>query len=307
MRRTLPIASPPNGFPTLPPKPSRSPRSSAQVTISLCPAPRNSRSPEKHSALNRSSKIPPSPSYSSSCATPPAPLRHTPPAAFSTPVFPLTASTNPANLFSISIAWKILPALTLLFPPARFRRPALASPLHCPSAKNAIMIRGLSIFPLAVHFEILCRLSHNRCDTNQWIIWTPIYLPGIPTPLPAKHSSTWSAATTSASMAPSTPASSSAWSSTTRNSPGFTTSPNSLSALTKRSPPRSLSRPSTPPRPLLWRGKCLSPRNQATISRKNISTPSNAIPPSSLSTPNSPDSSTTSRPTPQVPNFSRIP
>src|SRR6266850_255453 len=232
-----------------------------------------------------------------------------------------TSSTYPANLFSISIAWKILPALTLLFPPARFRRPAIASPLHCPSAKNAIMIRGLSIFPLAVHFEILCRLSHNRCDTNQWIIWTPIYLPGIPTPLPArnsslsawrcssstKHSSTWSAATTSASMAPSTPASSSAWSSTTRNSPGFTTSPNSLSALTKRSPPRSLSRPSTPPRPLLWRGKCLSPRNQATISRKNISTPSNAIPPSSLSTPNSPDFSTTSRPTPQVPNFSRIP
>src|SRR5882724_11555887 len=162
MRRTLPIASPPNGFPTLPPKPSRSPRSSAQVTISLCPAPRNSRSPEKHSALNRSSKIPPSPSYSSSCATPPAPLRHTPPAAFSTPVFPLTASTNPANLFSISIAWKILPALTLLFPPARFRRPAIASPLHCPSAKNAIMIRGLSIFPLAVHFELLCpRETHH--------------------------------------------------------------------------------------------------------------------------------------------------
>src|SRR6267378_5919896 len=122
-----------------------------------------------------------------------------------------------------------------------------------------------------------------------------------------RPSSIWSAATMSASMAPSTPASSSGWSSTTRGSPGFITFPNSSCASTKLSPPKSQSRRNTRPQPSLSPEKCLSPPNLVTISKKNTLTPSNAIPPSSSNMPSSPASSTTSHPTRQVPNFWPIP
>src|SRR5229473_5121675 len=119
--------------------------------------------------------------------------------------------------------------------------------------------------------------------------------------------STWNAATTSARTATSTPASSSAWSSTTRNSPGCTTSPNSSSASMKLWLPRSPSPPNTPAAPSRSPEKCLFPRNPATPSRKNTSTPSSATLRLSSITLSSHASSTTSLPTPLPRSFFKFP
>jgi len=103
-------------------------------------------------------EVPPSPNFSSSCATPPARQPPMAPAAFSTPVSQPTALRSPASSSSISTTSKILHAPTLPFPPARSPRRGIACPSPCPPASSAITTKFLSVISVS-HLRILCANS----------------------------------------------------------------------------------------------------------------------------------------------------
>src|ERR1700687_5297060 len=96
---------------------------------------------EKRTAWTRFWRIQRWPSSFSYCETPRARQGPTALAGFCIRDSRTTGSTNPANWYSISTAWKIRPERTRPTPPVRCPRRKIACPFHCPWASSATMTR----------------------------------------------------------------------------------------------------------------------------------------------------------------------